>query len=127
MTSISASSDDKLIPRKIIFGNPDKTNVQISKDGKYISYLSDKAGILNVFITPINDINNAYSTFSEKINYIYNKYFPLKTRKVKILRDNCRPWITGGIITSARTKNKLYNKKQQFGPYSVIENENINI
>ena len=56
--SISASSQVELIPRKIIFGNPDKANVQVSKDGKYISYLSNRDGVLNIFVSPTR--NNSF-------------------------------------------------------------------
>ena len=33
-----------LIPRQLLFGTPDKTNVYISPSGKYISYLAKKMG-----------------------------------------------------------------------------------
>jgi dipeptidyl aminopeptidase/acylaminoacyl peptidase len=88
MTNISANSDDKLIPRKIIFGNPDKANVQISKDGKYISYLSDKAGILNVFIAPINDINNVKSITNDTKRGIRNYFWSHDNTHILYLKDS---------------------------------------
>lgn len=45
-----------LIPRADIFGNPDKTNPQISPDGKWIAYLAPKDGVLNVWVAPAADI-----------------------------------------------------------------------
>jgi dipeptidyl aminopeptidase/acylaminoacyl peptidase len=42
--------EDILIPREVLFGNPDKTLVRLSDDGKYIAYLAPLAGVLNVFI-----------------------------------------------------------------------------
>lgn len=45
-----------LIPRSEIFGNPDKTNPQISPDGKWIAYLAPKDGVLNVWVAPAGDI-----------------------------------------------------------------------
>ena len=42
--------DGELIPRKILFGNPDKAQVSISPDGKKIAYLSSKDGVLNVYV-----------------------------------------------------------------------------
>ena len=88
MTSISASSDDKLIPRKIIFGNPDKANVQISNDGKYISYLSNKAGILNVFIAPINDINNAKHITNDTKRGIRNYFWSYDNKHILYQKDS---------------------------------------
>ncbi len=45
-----------IIPREIIFGNPEKINVQISENETYISYLANKNGILNVWIALIDNI-----------------------------------------------------------------------
>jgi hypothetical protein len=43
-----------IIPREIIFGNPDKTHAQISPDAGYLAYLaSSEKGVLNVYIRTI--------------------------------------------------------------------------
>ncbi len=39
-----------LIPRSVLFGNPDRASVRISPDGKYISYLAPRNGLLNVWV-----------------------------------------------------------------------------
>jgi dipeptidyl aminopeptidase/acylaminoacyl peptidase len=40
-----------LIPRQLLFGNPEKTSPQISFDGKYLAYLAPNAeGVLNVWV-----------------------------------------------------------------------------
>ncbi len=44
-----------LIPRQVLFGNPDRAGVQISPDGSKISYLSAVDGVLNVWVGPIED------------------------------------------------------------------------
>jgi dipeptidyl aminopeptidase/acylaminoacyl peptidase len=44
-----------LIPREILFGNPDKVSVQLSPDGSQISYLSPVDGVLNVWVGPASD------------------------------------------------------------------------
>jgi dipeptidyl aminopeptidase/acylaminoacyl peptidase len=41
-----------LIPRSVIFGNPDRTSVQISPDGKWLSYIAPLDGVLNVWVAP---------------------------------------------------------------------------
>ena len=47
--------DVALIPRKIIFGNPDRTSVQISPDGEQIAWLAPLDGVLNVWAAPRTD------------------------------------------------------------------------
>src|SRR2546423_12941320 len=44
-----------LIPRKLLFGNPDKAGTKISPDGKLISFLAPVDGVLNVWVGPIDD------------------------------------------------------------------------
>ncbi len=51
-------SKDALIPREVLFGNPDKANVQISPDGEYISYIAPYNGVLNLYIAKVSDIAN---------------------------------------------------------------------
>ena len=45
--------DPDLIPRKVIFGNPKKSALQISPDGKRISYLAPRKGVMNVWVQTI--------------------------------------------------------------------------
>ena len=47
---IAQAQDRDLIPRSVLFGNPDRASVRISPDGKYISYLAPHNGLLNVWV-----------------------------------------------------------------------------
>jgi len=38
------------IPRAAIFGNPERAGAQISPDGKYVSFLAPRDGVLNVWV-----------------------------------------------------------------------------
>ncbi len=54
---IQASS---LIPRHVIFGNPEKTQPKISPDGKWIAYIAPDANeILNVWVAPAHDLSQS--------------------------------------------------------------------
>ena len=48
------AAETPLIPRKSLFGNPDKAAARISPDGKHLSYLSPVDGVLNVWVAPID-------------------------------------------------------------------------
>lgn len=48
-----------LIPRSIIFGNPDKTLVKTSPDGHNTSFLAPHNGVLNIFLAEDNKIDEA--------------------------------------------------------------------
>ncbi len=46
----AASTETALIPRDAIFGNPERAGAQISPDGKYISFLAPRDGVMNVWV-----------------------------------------------------------------------------
>ena len=43
---------EPLAPRKVFFGNPEKTAGRISPDGKWLSWMAPSNGVLNVWIAP---------------------------------------------------------------------------
>ena len=45
-----------LIPREVLFGNPDRTQASISPDGQWISYLAPVDGVLNAWVAPADDL-----------------------------------------------------------------------
>ena len=48
-----------LIPRKVLFGNPDRANPTLSPDGTRIAYLAPVDGVLNVWVGPAEDPGSA--------------------------------------------------------------------
>lgn len=51
---LRAMEDVPLIPRDVLFSDPDRTSVQISPDGRWISFLAPRNGVLNVWVAPAN-------------------------------------------------------------------------
>jgi dipeptidyl aminopeptidase/acylaminoacyl peptidase len=47
------SGDVPLIPRAVLFGNPERTNPHISSDGKMLAYLAPDHDVLNVWVRTI--------------------------------------------------------------------------
>src|SRR5678816_3833096 len=45
-----------MIPRKLLFGNPDKGNVQVSPDGQHLAYVAPLDGVLNVWVAQRDDV-----------------------------------------------------------------------
>ena len=50
-----STNEIPLIPRKLLFGNPDKTQARISPDGKQLSYIAPVKGVLNVWVGPVEN------------------------------------------------------------------------
>lgn len=55
MTLPTAGEIPPLIPRQLLFGNPDKASAQISPDGAQLSWLAPRDGVLNVWVAPADD------------------------------------------------------------------------
>ncbi|CEO17421.1 Prolyl tripeptidyl peptidase precursor [Rickettsia monacensis] len=58
--------NNQIIPRKVLFGNPDKARVSLTHDGKYILYVAPKDGVLNIWLAPSDDISKAESITHDK-------------------------------------------------------------
>ena len=50
---------ETLIPRTRLFGNPTRAQGQISPDGRWLSWLAPKDGVLNIWVAPAGDIGAA--------------------------------------------------------------------
>ena len=44
-----------LIPRTVLFGNPDRDQVLLSPDGAYLSFVAPHDGVLNIWVAPPTD------------------------------------------------------------------------
>ena len=56
----------ELIPRKTLFGNPERTAVTLSHDGTRIAWLAPVDGVLNVWVAPLDAIEDARPVTSDR-------------------------------------------------------------
>lgn len=68
------AKDVEVIPREVLFGNPERASFQASPDGKTLSWLAPKDGVLNVYVAPIDDIDNAKAVTNDDYRGI-RQYF----------------------------------------------------
>jgi dipeptidyl aminopeptidase/acylaminoacyl peptidase len=63
-----------LIPRAVLFGNPERGAPQISPDGKRIAYSAPVEGVMNVFVAPADDLGKSVQVTFDKVRpiRIYN-------------------------------------------------------
>ena len=54
MSGMATLTQPPLIPRTLLFGNPEKTQARLSPDGNYLSFLAPLDGVLNVFVGPVD-------------------------------------------------------------------------
>lgn len=78
---------DQLIPRKVLFGNPDRAAPQISPDGKHISYLAPDQGVLNVWVAPVDDLAAARAVTKDRGRGIHEYFWAYNNKHVLYLQD----------------------------------------
>ena len=62
----------------------------------------------SILLTKSNNIDDLFSTFFKRVNNIVNKHAPIKNLSKHKIKQLAKPWITKGLKTSIKVKNKLY-------------------
>jgi dipeptidyl aminopeptidase/acylaminoacyl peptidase len=76
-----------LIARKTLFGNPVRTQARLSPDGRYISFLAPKDGVLNVWLAPFADLDEAKPITDDRRRGIREHYWALTGAHVLYVQD----------------------------------------
>lgn len=76
-----------LIPRSVLFGNPDKMNVRLSPDGRYISFIAPHEGVLNVWVGLRRDWKQAKPVTFDNKRGIRNHFWMHQPGFVLYLQD----------------------------------------
>ncbi len=67
MSSATATSLPPLIPREILFGNPEKTSPRLSPDGKYLAYIApNEQNVLQVWLRTVGQEDDQILTADKK-------------------------------------------------------------
>jgi len=89
MPAITVAEDKlpPLIPRDVLFGNPERAGTQISPDGKYLSYLAaDDKGVLQVWVRS-RDKDDARKITNDPKRGIRQYYWAYDNKHVLYLQD----------------------------------------
>ncbi len=76
-----------LIPRKILFGNPDRAMPRLSPDGNKIAYLAPREGVLNVWVGPADHPEQAQPVTKDTGRGIRIFFWAYTNRHVLYLQD----------------------------------------
>jgi dipeptidyl aminopeptidase/acylaminoacyl peptidase len=82
-----APADVELISRDALFGNPEKIGVQLSPDGKYLSWVAPLDGVLNIWVAPAGDLAKAKAVTDDKARGIRNYFWSYRSATLLYLRD----------------------------------------
>ncbi len=77
----------KLIERQILFGNPDKTSARVSPNGKLISYLAPRDGVMNIFVGPLDAPDAAQPVTDERQRGIRVYFWAFDSQHLLYIQD----------------------------------------
>lgn len=83
----SNSKEPALIPRSVLFGNPEKAMARLSPDGKWLSYLAPVDGILNVWVAPLNAPDQAKPVTDDKERDIRGYSWAYNSKQILYSQD----------------------------------------
>lgn len=76
-----------LIPRDVLFGNPERTSVRISHDGKYLSWLAPDEGVLNIWVAPSDALDEARAITQDRGRGIRSYFWAYDNEHVLYIQD----------------------------------------
>jgi dipeptidyl aminopeptidase/acylaminoacyl peptidase len=82
-----AGSKTGLIPRKVLFDNPDKASPRISPDGKHLSFLAPVDGVMNVWVGPIDKPGDAKPVTKDKKRGIRSYFWTFTNDHILYTQD----------------------------------------
>ena len=83
-----AASEVELIPRSALFGNPERSNAQLSPDGRYLSWLAPLRGVMNVWVAPADEPAQARAVTDDAARGIRNYVWSYRSGTLLYLRDS---------------------------------------
>jgi dipeptidyl aminopeptidase/acylaminoacyl peptidase len=86
-TAAEAVAGVPVIPRSALFGNPEKTQARVSPDGKYVSFIAPKDGVLNVWVGPRSDPSAAKAVTNDTKRGIRQHFWAYDSKHVLFIQD----------------------------------------
>ncbi|WP_044561753.1 S9 family peptidase [Azospirillum sp. B4] len=76
-----------LIERAKFFGNPSRTQGKLSPDGKWLSWIAPRDGVLNVWVAPASDPTQAKALTAEKARPIRQHFWSPDSKMILFIND----------------------------------------
>jgi dipeptidyl aminopeptidase/acylaminoacyl peptidase len=84
---VLAQAEVPLIPRAKIFGNPTQTAGRLSPDGKWLSWIAPRDGVLNIYVAPAANPTAAKALTAEKVRPIRQYFWSPDSKQVLFIND----------------------------------------
>ncbi len=78
---------DPIVPRKLLFDNPQRAGLQISPDGSRISFLAPDEGVLNVWVAPADQPEAAKAVTKDRKRGVRVRFWAYTNQHIVYLQD----------------------------------------
>jgi len=114
----SCSKEEPLISRQVLFGNPDKASVKISPNHQMISYLAPLNDVLNVWVAPIDNPNNAVAVTKDTLRGIRIYFWSYNNEQIIYLQDlgGDENWQVHAVNVNTKEDKNLTPFEEIIGP-----------
>ncbi len=65
-SAATSAAEAEIIPRELLFGNPSRSSPQLSPDGTMLSFLAPRDGVMNLWVSPVDRLDEARPLTAEK-------------------------------------------------------------
>ena len=83
----TTEADVPLIPRQLLFGNPEKTGPVLSNDGKQIAFRAPVNGVMNVWVAPADKLDAARPVTDDTTRGIQQYFWAATSNHIVYLKD----------------------------------------
>ncbi len=87
MSTAQAAPESSLIPRDVLFGNPERAAVRLSPDGEHLAWLAPKDGVLNVWVAPVGKLGEARAVTNDSKRGIRQYQWAYDDKHLLFLQD----------------------------------------
>ncbi len=107
-TTETREADVPLIPRRLIFGNPERTGPILSDDGKQLAFRAPLNGVMNVWVAPVGNLEAARAVTDDTTRGIQQYSWATTSNHIIYLKDkggdeNWRVYVVD--LSSGETKD----------------------
>ena len=85
--SSAHANEARLIPRAVLFGNPVRAQARLSSDGRFMSFLAPRDGVLNIWLAPFGKLDQARPITNDRKRGIRQHLWADDGRHILFLQD----------------------------------------
>jgi len=96
---LATAQNTDLIQRKQIFGNPSRLAPKLAPDGRSLAWLAPRDGVLNIWVAPVDALNNAKPVTDEKPRPIRDYWWSADGTRLLYAQDRGgnENWVLYGV------------------------------